>query len=294
MTIRLGVCSWSLQPDSAEQLGARVREAGVGAVQLALDPLRTRTMGPVAVATALTAVRARILSGMMTMAGEDYTTLESIRATGGVLPDQHWLGNLAAADANARLASDLGLPLVTFHAGFIPPDATDPLRAKVLDRVRRIAAPFLGRGVRVGLETGQEDADTLLGFLMDLDREGIGVNYDPANMLLYGAGDPVEAIDLLAEFVLQVHIKDALPPATAGVWGQEVAAGSGLVDWGALFEVMRTRGLDVDLLVEREAGAARMLDIKAAVALVRAYGMEALEPPRSADRAGHVVPAAHR
>ena len=293
MTIRLGVCSWSLQPESADQLGGLLREAGLGAVQLALDPLRTRAMGPVAVANALTAVRARILSGMMAMAGEDYSSLESIRATGGLVPDQHWLANLAAADANARLASDLGLPLVTFHAGFIPPDGADPLRATVLDRVRRIAAPFLGRGVRVGLETGQEDADTLLGFLMDLDRDGVGVNYDPANMLLYGTGDPVEALDLLADFVVQVHIKDALPAATAGIWGQEVVAGAGAVDWGALFEVMRARGLDVDLLIEREAGATRMQDIKAAAALVRAYGMEAFEPVGS-DRAGHVIPTAHR
>ncbi len=294
MPIRLGVCSWSLQPEGADQLGALVREAGVGAVQLALDPLRTRAMAPVAVATALTGVGARILSGMVTMTGEDYTSLESIRATGGLVGDEYWLTNLRAAEANARLAADLGLPLVTFHAGFIPADRGDPSRALLLDRMRRIVAPFLGRKVRVGLETGQEDADTIIGFLMDLDRDGVGVNYDPANMLLYGNGDPVEALDLLADFVVQIHIRDALPSATPGVWGQEVAVGAGAVDWGALFDVVRTRALEVDLLIEREAGATRMADIKAAAALVRAYGMEAFSPAVSADRAGHVVPAAHR
>ena len=129
---------------------------------------------------------------------------------------------------------------------------------------------------------------------MDLDRDGVGVNYDPANLLLYGNGDPVEALDLLADFVVQIHIKDALPSATPGVRGQEVAVGAGAVDWGALFDVVRTRALEVDLLIEREAGATRMADIKAAAAMVRAYGMEAFSPTGSADRAGHVVPAAHR
>src|SRR5207244_3794505 len=102
-----------------------------------------------------------ILSGMMAMKGEDYSTLESIRRTGGVRPDEHWPENLAAAAANARIASALGMRLVTFHAGFLPDDRADPTRRAMLDRLRAIADAFAQRDIAVALETGQETAGTL-------------------------------------------------------------------------------------------------------------------------------------
>lgn len=267
---RLGVCSWSLAAADASGLAQGMREAGVGGVQLALDPIRTGSLDQAAVADALAGIGAVILSGMMAMADEDYTSLESIRRTGGVGPDGTWTANLDAAEVNARIAANLGIPLVTFHAGHLP--AMDAVRrALMLDRVRRIAAPFRGRGIRVGLETGQEDPDTLLGLLLDLADPGIGVNFDPANMILYGSGDPVEALDLLADHVLQLHIKDAQPPEVPGSWGREVPAGAGAVDWGALFDVVRSRGITGDLVIERESGTDRLADIRAAAALVRAF-----------------------
>lgn len=267
---RLGVCSWSLGAEDAIGLAQQVREAGVGGVQLALDPIRIGTLAQAEVAVELARIGAVILSGMMAMAGEDYSTLESIRRTGGVGPDDTWERNLAAAEVNARITADLGLPLVTFHAGHLPGPA-DPGRPRILERIGRIAAPFLGRGIRVGLETGQEDPDTLLGVLLDLAQQRIGVNFDPGNMLLYGTGDPVEALDLLADHVLQLHIKDAVPATALGQWGTETPAGAGAVDWGALFDVVRGRGLKVDLVIERESGDRHLEDIRAAAAMVRAY-----------------------
>lgn len=279
MTIRLGVCSWSLAPDSPDELGARVREAGVGGVQLALDPLRVRTMGPVAAAQALTAVRAVILSGAMRLAGEPETA-PADGPVAGLLASTTWMANLRAAEANARLAQDLGLSLVTVHVGTLPANPADPRRRTLLDRVRRLAAPFLGRGVRLGLESGAEDADTLLGFVYDLDREGIGVNFDPGNHVLLDTGDPVEALDLMADLVVQLHVTDARPSTGAGTLGAAAPAGEGVVDWGALFDVMRRRGIAADLLIERSAGADRLVDVKVAAAMVRAWGMEAASPAR--------------
>lgn len=267
---RLGVCSWSLQAADAAGLAHGVRQAGVGGVQLALDPIRTGALDQAAVAESFAGIGAVILSGMMAMRGEDYGSLETIRRTGGVGPDATWADNLDAAEVNARIAADLGVPLVTFHAGHLPA-ADEDRRTLMLDRVRRIAAPFRGRGIRVGLETGQEDPDTLLGLLLDLADPGIGVNFDPANMILYGSGDPVEALDLLADHVLQLHIKDALPADVPGTWGTEVPAGTGAVDWGALFDVVRSRGITRDLVIERESGTDRLADIRTAAALVRAF-----------------------
>jgi len=265
---RLGVCSWSLQPSSPADLAAKVGQCGIDSVQLALDPVRRGAWHEAESLRVLEANGISIISGMMAMKGEDYSTLRSIRATGGVRPDATWEENLAAARGNASLAERLGLSLVTFHAGFLPEEADDPERSVMLDRLRRLVEVFAERGVRVAFETGQESADTLLGVLAELP-ESVGVNFDPANMILYGMGDPIESLRVLGPRVAQIHIKDALPTDEPGTWGSEAAAGEGAVRWGEFFGVYRASGLSCDLVIEREAGAARIPDVRAAASLVR-------------------------
>jgi L-ribulose-5-phosphate 3-epimerase len=216
-----------------------------------------------------------LLSGMIAMAGEDYSSLESIRRTGGVVPDGTWDANRSAAHANAVVAEHLGIHLVTFHAGFIPHDPVMTDYSMLIDRIQRVAAPFVERGISVALETGQETAEALLELLRRLDNPSIGVNFDPANMILYGMGDPVAALRALAAQVRQLHVKDALPSRRHGEWGLEVPAGEGAVDWHALFGVMRASGVSVDLVIEREAGDRRVEDVRTAAALVRHYRMVA-------------------
>ncbi|MBM4109283.1 MAG: sugar phosphate isomerase/epimerase [Phycisphaerae bacterium] len=265
---RLGVCSWSLRPSGPEELVAGVRACGLGGVQLALDPLRTGAWDTARTRRALADARIAVLSGMMAMEGEDYSTLESIRATGGVRPDATWGANLEAARANADLAAGLGLTLVTFHAGFLPHDPADRERGVMLDRLRTLSGVFVARGVGVALETGQESAPTLLAVLRDLGPGVAGVNFDPANMILYGMGDPVEALRLLGPHVRQVHVKDADPSPTPGQWGTERVVGTGAVDWPRFFGTLRGVAPGVDLVIEREAGPTRAEDIRTARALV--------------------------
>jgi predicted dehydrogenase/sugar phosphate isomerase/epimerase len=265
---RLGVCSWSLQPSSPADLVAKLREIGVDACQLALDPLREGAWKLAETRDALRAAGIEIRSGMMGTHGEDYSTLDTIRVTGGVRPNEHWAKNLAIAREDARIAAELGLPLVTFHAGFLPHERNDPERAVLLERLRTVVDLYAERGVNVAFETGQEDADTLLAFLADLGRPRAGVNFDPANMLLYDMGEPVSALEKLAPHVRQVHIKDAVRTKVKGQWGAEVRVGTGEVAWDKFFAVLARRGVQVDLMIEREAGDQRVADIKAARALV--------------------------
>jgi L-ribulose-5-phosphate 3-epimerase len=265
----LGVCSWSLQADSREELVARIQACGVDGVQLALGPLSLPRFGVRETLEALTSAGIAVRSGMMSTQGEDYTSLDTIRHTGGVRPDEHWSANLAIAERDARSARALGVSLVTFHAGFLPHDRRDPERAKLIGRLRTIVDVFAAQDVRVGFETGQETADTLLDFLAELDRKTAGVNFDPANMILYGMGDPVAALRKLAPFVLQVHVKDAIAARTRGMWGEEVPVGTGQVDWAEFFRVLDAAQADIDLMIEREAGANRVADIRTARDLVR-------------------------
>ncbi len=226
---------------------------------------------PVAsVRDALDGARITAVSGMMSTVGEDYSSLDSIARTGGLRPDAHWTANLEIAKRDARTARELGLSLVTFHAGFLPHESADPERAKLLVRLRTVVDVFAEEGVRLGFETGQETAETLLEFLAALDRPSAGVNFDPANMILYGMGDPIAALRELRSHVVQVHIKDATPSVRRGEWGEEVPVGTGRVDWRAFFVALDEAQPTVDLLIEREAGEARVEDVRRARAHVLA------------------------
>jgi L-ribulose-5-phosphate 3-epimerase len=269
MSPRIGVCSWSLRPGSVEELVRNLKAVGVSAVQLALDPLRMGDWQTDQTVARLRDAGIEIRSGMVGMEGEDYSTLASIRQTGGVRLDEHWEANLRAASESAAIAGQIGVGLVTFHAGFLPHERNDPSREVMIERLRAIIACFATRNVKVGFETGQERADTLLDVLDELDRPGVGVNFDPANMILYGMGDPVAALKKLAPRVVQIHIKDAIGTDTPGTWGKEVPAGSGEVDWPAFFEVVRDARLTCDLMIERETPGDRVAEIRQARELVQ-------------------------
>jgi sugar phosphate isomerase/epimerase len=188
-----------------------------------------------------------------------------------VRPDGEWPANRQRAADVARVAGEAGLGLVAFHAGFLPQEPGDPLRRTMIERLRVVADGFAEHGIDVALETGQETAETLAGVLAEIERPTVGVNFDPANMILYGMGEPVQALDRLAPVVKQIHVKDAVPTDTAGTWGTEVVAGRGSVDWQAFFNVAATISPPVGFVIEREAGADRLGDIEAARDLIEKH-----------------------
>lgn len=267
---RVGVCSWSLRPRDPREMLALIKSVGVRAVQLHLDPIRTLAWRADETVGLLRNAGIRLVSGMMSTKGEDYSTLESIKKTGGIRPDETWEENLRAAEGNAVAAQRMGIPLVTLHAGFIPHDPTDSLHAKMVERLIKLAEVFGARNVRIALETGQESASSLLEILTQVNSKihsstRVGVNFDPANMILYGMGDPIEAVKLLAPHIFQVHIKDALPSDSLGEWGVEMPVGKGSVHWPAFFSALKEAHYGGNFLIEREAGESRVEDIKAAI-----------------------------
>jgi L-ribulose-5-phosphate 3-epimerase len=261
---RLAVCSWSLRPADPRELLGQLQAIGIRRVQIALDPLRELP----AVWDALPELCAKngveLASGMFGTMGEDYSTLESIQRTGGVVPDETWPENWRNIQAAADIAQKLGLKLVTFHAGFLPHEPGNPKFQTLLQRIAMIADLFAAKGIELGLETGQETAETLGEFLRKLDRPGTGVNFDPANMILYGNGDPIAALQSLGPWLKQCHIKDAVKTKVSGTWGTEVPAGTGEVDWRAFLRTLDQLGFQGNLAIEREAGGQRAADIRTA------------------------------
>lgn len=262
--LKLAVCSWSLQPAGPQPLIEQLKALGIPRAQIALDPLRTQpeVWGKCPELCAASGVQ--MISGMIATVGEDYSTLESIRRTGGVVPDATWDQNWKNIQVDADLAKRLGLRLVTFHAGFLPHDENDPAYAKLLQRIRQIADVFAAKGIDLAFETGQETAPTLVAFLKKLDRRNVGVNFDPANMILYDQGNPIEALRLLAPWLKQCHIKDANRTRQPGTWGEEVVVGTGQVNWREFFQVLGESRFAGYCSIEREAGNQRAADIRAA------------------------------
>jgi sugar phosphate isomerase/epimerase len=261
---KLAVCSWSLRPADPLELMAQLQAVGIRRVQIALDPLRVSPEAWGTLAEVCAGNGVELVSGMFGAAGEDYSTLESIERTGGVAPDATWAENWRNIQTAADVARKLGLKLVTFHAGFLPNEPGDPRFQILLQRLGRIADLFASRGIELGLETGQETAETLGAFLQKLGRPNVGVNFDPANMILYDKGDPIAALQTLGPWLKQCHIKDAVKTRTPGAWGREVPVGAGEVDWPAFLRTLDKLRFRGNLAIEREAGEQRATDIRAA------------------------------
>jgi sugar phosphate isomerase/epimerase len=211
----------------------------------------------------------KFTGGMMSFPGEDYSTIAAIHRTGGFLPDADWPVRRALCQAGAQLAQELGMKSIGTHVGFVPPGG-DPKYQTMISRVREIAQIFSQRGLDLLMETGQERADALLRFLNDLATPNVHINFDPANMILYGAGDPIAAVRTLGNHIRHVHIKDATPSSNPGNdWGEEVPFGTGRVGPSDFLKVLREVDYRGPLAIEREAGEDRVGDVGKAIEALR-------------------------
>ena len=264
MTSRyLALCSWSLQPENPSELLKKTFECDIHSIQLALVPCIENEAWQNAVTT-LSEGGLTFASGMFETIGEDYSSLDSIARTGGVRPDETWPSTLERALKVAEFAGSMQLDLVTFHAGFLPEESCTE-RSKMLKRLEILGDVFGNHSVQIALETGQEHARNLDGILEELSHPMIGVNFDPANMILYDKGDPVESIQILSKWVKQVHIKDAIRSSVKGQWGTEVPVGKGEVDWNSFLDGVPE---ETNFVIERESGDNRIEDIKRAKQMI--------------------------
>ena len=208
---------------------------------------------------------------------DDYTTPEIAQQTVGLVPldrREHRLGEtLAIAD----FAAALGVDAVGMHLGFVPEGPSDQDFAAVVEVARTVCDHCRGHSQYFHLETGQETADELLAFIEAVDRENLAVNFDPANMILYQAGPPLEALDRVGRFVRSVHCKDATVERRPGQpWYEDAPLGQGDVDIRAFLLKLRDLGYEGPLTIEREYAPDQVGDIRAALQLLTALRREIL------------------
>lgn len=185
--------------------------------------------------------------------GESYADIPMVERTVGLMPRETRAARTAELREIADFARLLDVSAVGVHLGFVPHTADDPDYSELVELTRDVCAHLKKNRQALHLETGQEPVDVLIRFLDDVDRDNLFVNFDPANMILYGAGEPLPALAKLGRRVRSVHCKDAKWSDQPGeTWGQEVPLGEGAVDFAAFLETLDRIEYDGPLTIERE------------------------------------------
>jgi sugar phosphate isomerase/epimerase len=165
---------------------------------------------------------------------------------------------------------------VGVHLGFVPHEVDSPGFGEMVSLTQELCDYLAANGQALHLETGQEPADVLDTFLVAVARDNIGINFDPANMILYGIGEPLPALRHLGRWVRSVHCKDARWSDQPGVtWGTEMPVGKGDVDFAAFLGVLDEIGYAGPLTIEREIPqepARQKAEIGSALELLRSLG----------------------
>jgi sugar phosphate isomerase/epimerase len=222
---------------------------------------------------ALRAARFTPVTAVCSYSGEDYADIPTVQNTVGLVPEATRSERIARTKAIADVAKHIGIDSVMCHIGFVPEDAHTSLYTQIRDVARDLCDHCAKNGQNFTLETGQEPAHVLLQFIADVDRPNLRINFDPANMILYGTGDPIEALGVLSQHVVSVHCKDGDWPARdqPNALGKERALGDGSVGIEAFIHKVKEIGYRGVLSIEREEPdqAVRNADIQKAVGILK-------------------------
>ena len=205
--------------------------------------------------------------------GESYADIPTVLETVGLVPPETRAARAREMKEISDFARLLGCDVVALHLGFIPHDTNAPLYREVLDVTQDLLDHCKQNNQDLHLETGQESAEGLLQFISDVERDNLFVNFDPANMILYGTGEPIEALQKIGNLVHSVHCKDGTWSDQPGeTWGSEVPLGDGAVGMENYLRTLDAIGYAGPLTIEREIAEdpeRQKADIGQAVTLLR-------------------------
>lgn len=231
-----------------------VRELGIPTIHLHAPHRSTRTPERArAFLEQLRAMGVKITVVFGGFEGESYADIPTVARTVGLVPRETRKQRTQELKEISDFARLLEVDAIGLHVGFVPHDRSDPLYQEVVAVTREACDHCQHNGQRLHLETGQESADTLLGFIGDVARDNLFINFDPANMILYGSGEPIEALRKVGQYVRSVHCKDAKWAAHPGKeWGREVPFGQGDVGAENFLRTLKELGYTGALTIERE------------------------------------------
>jgi L-ribulose-5-phosphate 3-epimerase len=185
----------------------------------------------------------------------------------GLAPREYREARIARIKRVSDFAKKAGIGGVQTHCGFLPEDPNQPLYTETVNAIRTVAQYCKDNGQTFRCETGQETPITLVRAIKDVGLDNVGVNFDVANLILYGKANPVDAVELLGPYIMGIHAKDGLYPTDPKQLGREVPIGQGKVNFPVLIGLLKKAGYQNPLTIEREIeGAKQTEDILASKA----------------------------
>ncbi len=231
-----------------------IREIGVPTVQLHAPHRGSRSSAMAAkLRSQVESIGIKVTAVFGGFEGESYADIPTVGRTIGLVPGETRQSRLAEMIEISDFANELGCDTVALHIGVVPHDPANADRISLIEATRKLCDYCESNDQFLHLETGQETAEALIDFIEACDRDNLRINFDPANMILYGMGEPLVALRTLAPWVRSVHCKDATWSDQPGVtWGREVPLGDGAVDIKAYLQTLAEIGYDGPLTIERE------------------------------------------
>lgn len=249
--MEIGLLVWA--EATAEETQKQLTGFGLRVIQLGVPPSLDCIAAVVDWKAALERSPIIITAAVCSYAGEDYSDLATVHESVGFTTERYRAERIARTKEVSRFARNLGVGAVSCHIGFIPADSSQRLYIELVDVARVLCDAAAVNEQNFVLETGQESAQVLLDFIAHVNRPNLKINFDPANMILYGSGDPLGALALLQSHVLSVHCKDGRSPIHgSGMLGQECALGDGEVDFPGFLHLLKQIGYSGPLTIERE------------------------------------------
>lgn len=187
----------------------------------------------------------------------------------GLVPPEYRFARMEELKRGSDFAKRLGTENIATHVGFLPEVSGSGEYRSVVAALKHVAHYVKANGQYFLFETGQETPVTLLRTIEDIGTDNLGINLDPANLILYGKANPVDALDVFGKYVRDVHAKDGLYPTDGKHLGRETPLGEGKVDFPRLIAKLREVGYDGSLTIEREiSGEQQLKDILRGKALL--------------------------
>jgi sugar phosphate isomerase/epimerase len=245
-----------------------VQQLEIPTVQIGYPPALDNEAGVREIEAARVATGIEITTVFCGFPGESYADIPTVQETVGLVPEGTRAERVEQTLKIAEFAHKIGVSRVAAHIGFVPEDHADPRYPQLVEVTRRICNDLATRGQVFALETGQETAQGLKHFIEDVKVDNLRVNFDPANMILYGNDEPIAALDVLMPWIDGVHAKDGKWPTEegqkTGQLGEETPLGEGDVNMAAWVKKLLDLGYRGPITIEREiSGEKQKEDIRA-------------------------------